>query len=39
VTGNADGPGLFLRRKLHVNGDLMFAARVAGLFRIPKGDG
>jgi putative sterol carrier protein len=36
VTGNASGPGLFVQGKLKVGGDLMFAARVAGLFAIPK---
>jgi putative sterol carrier protein len=37
VTGNANGPELFLRRKLKIKGDLVFAAQVAGLFRIPRG--
>jgi putative sterol carrier protein len=36
VTGNASGPELFLRRKLKIKGDLMFAAQLAGLFTIPK---
>jgi putative sterol carrier protein len=36
VTGNANGPELFLRRKLRIKGDLMFAAQVPGLFRIPR---
>jgi putative sterol carrier protein len=35
VTGNANGPDLFIRRKIKVKGDLMFAASIAGLFKIP----
>jgi putative sterol carrier protein len=37
VTGNANGPELFLRRKLRIKGDLIFAAQVPGLFTIPRG--
>ncbi len=37
VTGNAAGPALFMRRKLKIEGDLMFAASAASLFTIPKG--
>lgn len=37
VSGNAGGPELFIRGKLGVKGDLMFAAQVAGLFTLPKG--
>jgi putative sterol carrier protein len=37
VTGNAGGPELFLRRKLKIKGDLVFAAQVPGMFRIPRG--
>jgi putative sterol carrier protein len=37
VTGNAAGPVLFMRGKLKVEGDMMFAASAAGLFTIPKG--
>jgi putative sterol carrier protein len=37
VTGNASGPELFLRRKLRIKGDLIFAASVPGLFKIPTG--
>jgi putative sterol carrier protein len=36
VTGNASGPMLFTFGKLKIDGDLMFAARVAGMFRIPE---
>jgi putative sterol carrier protein len=35
VTGNVDGPKLFMTGRLKIEGDLMFAARVAGLFEIP----
>lgn len=35
ATGNASGPKLFLFGKLKIDGDLMFAARVQGMFRIP----
>jgi putative sterol carrier protein len=35
ATGNASGPRLFLFGKLKIDGDLMFAARVQGMFRIP----
>jgi putative sterol carrier protein len=36
VTGNANPVELFIRRKLRVKGDLMFAARMERLFRIPR---
>ena len=36
VTGNADGPGLLLGRRLRVAGDLAFAARLSSFFRIPR---
>lgn len=36
VTGNASGPRLVLRRRLRVKGDLVFAAQVPSLFRIPS---
>jgi putative sterol carrier protein len=36
VTGNANGPELFLRRKLRIKGDLIFAASVPSLFKIPR---
>jgi putative sterol carrier protein len=35
VTGNAMGPMLFMTGKLKIDGDLMFAATVQALFRIP----
>ena len=35
VTGNAQGPMLFMTGKLKIDGDLMFAAGVQSLFRIP----
>ncbi|MDX6582416.1 MAG: hypothetical protein QOI10_1600 [Solirubrobacterales bacterium] len=37
VTGNAAGPMLFMRGKLKIEGDMMFAASAASLFTIPKG--
>jgi putative sterol carrier protein len=36
VTGLATAPELFLSGKLRVEGDLMMAAGLAGLFRIPQ---
>lgn len=36
VTGAVSGLELLMRGKLRVEGDLMFAARVGGLFSIPK---
>jgi putative sterol carrier protein len=36
VTGNAAGPMLFMSGKLKIEGDLMFAATMTSLFRIPK---
>jgi putative sterol carrier protein len=38
VTGNAAGPMLFMTGKLKIDGDLMFAATVQSLFRIPGAD-
>jgi putative sterol carrier protein len=38
VTGNASGPRMFMFGKLKIEGDLLFAARVQGLFRIPEAD-
>ena len=35
VTGNAGGPVMFMTGKLKIDGDLMFAAGVQSLFRIP----
>jgi putative sterol carrier protein len=37
VTGNASGPQMFMFGKLKIEGDLMFAARVQDLFRLPEG--
>lgn len=39
VTGNANGPRLFLFGKLKVEGDLALAARVPALFTIPRAGG
>jgi putative sterol carrier protein len=36
VTGNANGPILFTTGKLKISGDLVFAAQIAGMFRIPR---
>jgi putative sterol carrier protein len=38
VTGNAAGPMMFMTGKLKIDGDVMFAAGVQALFRIPTGD-
>ena len=35
VTGNVSGPKLFMTGRLKVEGDLMFAAGAAALFRLP----
>jgi putative sterol carrier protein len=35
VTGNVDGPQLFMTGGLKIEGDLMFAAQAAGLFKVP----
>ncbi len=37
--GTAQGPELFMSGKLRVEGDLMFTATLASLFRIPKAKG
>jgi len=37
VTNNANGPMLFLRGRLKIDGDLMLASRLTGLFTIPSG--
>lgn len=37
VTGNANPTMTFMKGKLRVHGDLLFAAQLAGLFRIPGG--
>jgi putative sterol carrier protein len=36
VTGNASGPILFTTGKLKISGDLVFAAQIAGMFKIPR---
>lgn len=36
VTGNTEGPALFMTGKLRIDGNLMLAARLTGLFEIPK---
>jgi putative sterol carrier protein len=36
VSGNANGPMLFMSGKLKIEGDLMFASTLTSLFRIPK---
>jgi putative sterol carrier protein len=38
VTGNASGPRMFMFGKLKIEGDLLFAARVQGLFKMPRPD-
>ena len=37
VTGNVDGPKLFMTGGLKIEGDLMFAATAANLFKVPGG--
>ena len=37
VTNNANGTMLFLRGRLKIDGDLMLASRLTGLFTIPQG--
>ncbi len=39
VSGNAAGPTLFMSGKLKIEGDLMFAAQLTSLFRIPSASG
>jgi putative sterol carrier protein len=36
VSGNASGPQLFVFGKLKIRGDLMLAARMPSLFKIPR---
>lgn len=38
VTGNSNPTMTFMKGKLRVHGDLMFAAQLAGLFKIPGSD-
>jgi putative sterol carrier protein len=35
VTGNVNGPALFMSGKLRIEGDLMFSAQIQSMFRIP----
>jgi putative sterol carrier protein len=37
VTNNTNGPMLFVRGRLKIDGDLMLASRLTGLFTIPGG--
>jgi putative sterol carrier protein len=39
VSGNANGPMLFMTGKLKIEGDLMFASTMTSLFRIPSATG
>ncbi len=36
VTGQESGPAMFMTGKLKIAGDLMFASRMTGFFRIPS---
>jgi putative sterol carrier protein len=36
TAGKATGPSLFMRGKLKISGDLMFAPRIMGFFDVPK---
>jgi putative sterol carrier protein len=35
ASGNANGPALYMLGKLKIDGDVLFASRIAGFFRIP----
>ncbi|MDP9244885.1 MAG: SCP2 sterol-binding domain-containing protein, partial [Chloroflexota bacterium] len=37
VTGNANGPMMFMSGKLKIEGDLMFSAQIQSMFTIPGG--
>ncbi len=37
MTGNADGPVSFMSGKLKVQGDILFASRLLGMFEAPAG--
>jgi putative sterol carrier protein len=39
VTGQQSGPVLFMTGKLKLEGDVMFASRMSGFFRIPTAAG
>jgi SCP-2 sterol transfer family protein len=36
VTGNADGPALFFAGRIQIEGDLMFAGRLASMFHVVR---
>ena len=36
VTGQESGPTMFMKGKLKIEGDLMFATRLTSFFRIPS---
>jgi putative sterol carrier protein len=38
ASGNANGPALYMLGKLKIDGDVLFASRIAGFFRIPSSD-
>jgi putative sterol carrier protein len=37
VTANASGPMLFMTGKLKIQGDMLFAPQIMGLFSVPSG--
>lgn len=37
VTGNSDAVQAYFKRRLALSGDIMFAAKLVSLFRVPKG--
>ena len=39
VSGNASGPALFMTGKLKIEGDVMFAAQLTSLFKVPGAGG
>jgi predicted lipid carrier protein YhbT len=39
VAGAASGPDLFMRKRLDIDGDLLFAMRLPALFRVPRRKG
>jgi putative sterol carrier protein len=39
VTGQQSGPVMFMTGKLKLDGDVMFASRMTGFFRIPTAAG
>jgi SCP-2 sterol transfer family len=38
ASGNASGPRLYMLGRLKIDGDLLFASRIAGFFRLPTQD-